>query len=404
MCRFSLRSKVRFCVFGCLLVAFVGTASAAAPLIQVVKKGANKDIITLRDIQATGPNGRLFVQTLTRDLDLSGWLKTGNGGSFFVKGTVSDSGAGIRSALLVQGAGKRFAWNRVSMGAAEIRAQAHQLSDTILKELLGETGNAQSKIVFVNRKGKAAGDLYMCDANGMAVFQITHDNAACVGPRWAPNAKDIYYTTFLHGYPEILRFTPETRTRKPLASFKGLNTGAAIAPDGRRAALILSYQGNPELYVLDMHSGYLIRMTNTPRGSEASPCWSPDGNNIVYVSDYGGKPQLYIVNVSSRKSRRITFTGTENVNPDWNKKNQIAYASKRGGGYRIYTMDANAGEGSAKAVDSPYGAEHPSWAPDSRHIVCQAGGALYILDTMGDEPVRLFNIGGNWMSPCWSKR
>ena len=172
---------------------------------------------------------------------------------------------------------------------------------------------------------------------------------------------------------------------------------------GRRAAIVLSYQGNPELYVLDLASGYLQRMTKTPRGSEASPAWSPDGASIAYVTDITGKPQIYLLNVATRRSVRLTYTGTENVNPDWNKTGQIVYASKRGGGFRIYTMTAR-GDGGSQSVDSPYDAEHPSWAPDGRHVVCNARGALDILDTQGDAPVRLFNIPGNWMSPDWSGR
>ncbi|MBP5510884.1 MAG: PD40 domain-containing protein [Kiritimatiellae bacterium] len=391
-----------------LLAATVAAGAAVcfaadAPLIQVVKKGSGKNVVSVSGIRTNGRNGKLFVQALTRDLDLSGWLKTGDGGSVTVRGEVADTGAGISSQLMVQWPGKRFAWNRVSMGNAEIRNQAHRLSDEIVKQIAGETGNAQSKIVFVNRKGPNKGDVYICDANGMGVSQVTHDNIACVGPRWSPDASSIYYTSFLRGYPEVYRLSLNPLGRKPLASFKGLNTGAAIAPDGRRAAIVLSYQGNPELYVLDLASGYLQRMTKTPRGSEASPAWSPDGASIAYVTDITGKPQIYLLNVATRRSVRLTYTGTENVNPDWNKKGQIVYASKRGGGFRIYTMTAR-GDGGSQSVDSPYDAEHPSWAPDGRHVVCNARGALYILDTQGDAPVRLFNIPGNWMSPDWSGR
>jgi len=55
-------------------------------------------------------------------------------------------------------------------------------------------------------------------------------------------------------------------------------------------------------------------------------------------------------------------------------------------------------------VTPPGSYEHPSWAADGRHVVCSNGGALYILDTLGDPAVRLLNVAGNWMSPDWSER
>ena len=378
-------------------------AATQPPVISVVKKGAAKNTISLAGLKAAGPNGQLFVKTLTRDLELSGWFKVGASGAVKVGGTVAEAGAGIQSGCRIEWPGKAFNWSKASMGAAEIRKQAHQLSDEIVKQVAGETGFAQTRIVFVNRRGSNKADLYTCDADGQGLMQITHDNVAAVGPRWAPNGRDIYYTSFLKGYPAIYRMVAGTE-RKAMAPFKGLNTGAAISPDGTMAALILSYEGNPELYTLTLAGGQLTRLTKTPQGSEASPCWSPDGKSIVYVSDVGRTPQLYVVDVATRSSKRLTYKGAENVNPDWHAKGGIVYATKRGGEYQIATLNPKTGDASGEIVPSPGNAEHPSWAADGRHIVCSSRGTLYILDTLGDPAVRLINIPGNWMSPDWSKR
>ena len=381
------------------------SARGAAPLISVVKQGTDKPTVTLAGLAAAGPNGRLFIQTLTRDLEVCGWFKLAQTGSIQVRGQVGEAGSGIQSRCEVSWPGKRFAWSRVSAGENEVRMQAHQLADEMVRLIAGQTGFAQSKIVFVNRRGKNNADLYQCDANGMALRQLTRDNVAAVGPRWAPNGRDIYYTSFLRNYPAIYRLTPSTGSRKALAPFPGLNTGGAVSPDGSCLALILSYQGNAELYVLRLATGSLLRLTNSPQGSEASPCWSPDGRSIAYVSDVGTrKPQIYVVDVASRQSRRLTLSGEENVNPDWGKAGLIAYATKRGGAYQIATMDPRVGDRSSKLVPGPGSCEHPSWAPDGRHIVCSSGSALYMLDTLGDPAIRLFNSPGNWMSPDWSDR
>lgn len=380
-------------------------ASAAAPLISIVKEGSKKDAVSLTGLNSVGPNGRLFIQTLTRDLELSGWFKVTPNGSIRVAGQVGEAGSGIQTRCSVTWPGKKFDWARTSLGANDIRKQAHQLSDTMVKLLANEKGMAQSKLVFVNRKGSNRADLYMCDANGMGLRQITHDNVAAVSPRWAPNGSDIYYTSFRRGYPSIYRVNIQNGSRTGLAPFRGLNTGATVSPNGAYVALILSYQGNAELYILHLASGSLRRMTNTPRGSEASPSWSPDGRSIVYVTDVTRNPQVYIVDVATRHSRRITYRGIQNVNPDWGANGLITYATKRGGGYQIATLDPRVGESSAKMVQGPAGdCEDPTWMPDGRHIVCTNRRALYMLDTLGDPAVRLFSVAGNWMNPDSSDR
>ncbi len=394
-----------------LLFAFAffrGAADLAAeqpPVISVVKQGAKKDTVSLDNLKTAGPGGQLFAQTLKRDLELSGWFKvsTGTGGSITLNGTVAEAGGGIQSAFKVAWPGKAFNWSKVSVGQTEIRRQAHQLADEMVRLIAGEKGIAQTRIVFVNRRGRNNADLYMCDADGQGVVQLTRDNVAAVGPRWAPNGRDIYYTSFVQGYPTVVRLAMGGG-RSTLAAFKGLNTGAAVSPDGSTVALILSYQGNPELYTLHLGSGLLRRLTQTAHGVEASPCWSPDGRSIVYVSDITKTPQLYIVDAATKQSRRLTYKGSENVNPDWNAKGKIVYTTRRGGGYQIAVADPRAGDGAAELLTPPGDWEHPSWAPDSRHVVCSSRSSLYILDTLGDPAVRLINLAGNWISPDWSDR
>jgi TolB protein len=399
-------------VWICIIIVFGTVCSAAnAPVISVVKKGANKNSVSFAGVKTGGVNSRLFIQTLQNDLKLSGWFEvttSGRGGSVSIQGVVADAGGGMQSNLRVSWPGKAFNWAKVSSGNQAIRDQAHKLADEMVRLIAGEKGIASTRIVFLNRRGRNNADVYMCDADGGSMMQLTRDNIAAVGPRWSPNGKDIFYTSFVKGYPAIYRLVDFGRQRRALAPFKGLNTGAALSPDGSRIALILSYQGNPELYILNVASGRLNRMTKTQHGVEASPCWSPDGQSIVYVSDISKSPQLYIVNVASRQSHRLTYRGGENVNPDWSAKGQIVYATKSGSGWQIATMDPRAGESSTTYVTKTGGYEHPSWAADGRHIVCcrQSGrsSALYILDTLGDPDVRLTNIAGNWMSPDWSDR
>jgi TolB protein len=388
-----------------LLSAGESSQAQGGPLqISVVKEGAKKDSVSLAGLRASGPNGQLFAQTLTRDLELSGWFKvsTGREGTINVVGGLLETGSGLQTSAKVTWPGKNFNWGRNAATKAEVRQAAHALADEMVKQIKNETGMASSRIVFINRRGSNNGDVYVCDADGGSIFQVTHDSAGVIGPLWGINRNDILYTSLKPGYPTLLRQTIGG-SRRPLASFKGLNTGGAFSPDQRRIALILSYQGNAELYVLDLGTAKVTRMTTTPSGAESSPCWSPDGKSIAYVSDRDKSPQVFVVDVATRVSKRLTVKGSQNVNPSWSCKDKICYATLRNGIFQIAMMSPS-GDGSSELIpNQPEGSEDPSWAPNGRHIICSARNTLYILDSLGDPAVRLIQASGNWRSPDWSK-
>jgi TolB protein len=168
----------------------------------------------------------------------------------------------------------------------------------------------------------------------------------------------------------------------------------------------LSLPGNVELYVMNIASRRLTRLTTTAHASESSPNWSPDGTQLAYVSDAGRSPQVYTMHRDARQGKRVVFGLSESVAPDWGPDGTITFCGRQGGRYGIYTTQAG---GAPKLVSPADGTDYedPSWAPDARHIVCTrtAGRrrSLVILDTMGDAPVQLVSVEGDWYLADWSK-
>lgn len=385
-------------------------AAAWGADITVRGTGTGKDTVSLAGLTASGEAAELFVRTLQNDLMRSGWFRVHAAGQITVAGTAVGRLDGLAVASVVSWPGKRFDWRATSsVGTIDVRKLAHRLADDMVRHIKGEQGVAATRIVFVNRRGPNNADLYMCDADGGSLMRITHENMAVIGPKWDRDGLHVLYTTYLNGGPAVYRFPANGGKRFPLTRFRGLNTGARISPDGRMAVLVLSVAGNPDIYTLDLASGASVRLTHTPHAVEASPAWSPDGRKVVYVGDASGAPQLYMVDVATKRSKRLTYRGTENVNPSWARNGLITYATRRGGSYQIAVLDLTAGGEPDATLTSGPDHEAPSWAANSRHIVCaRSEGAgrssLWVLDTWGDSPVPLFLNQGNWMSPDWSDK
>jgi TolB protein len=375
--------------------------------VRVVKSADSKITIDLSGIKTAGDSAsQLFFQTLEKDLRRSGWFDPVRaGGEIRVNGSAASSGSELKAGCQVLRLNNQSVLLSKSYNG-QTRAIAHRMADDIVAAVTGHKGMASMRIVLTgNRTGKK--ELYLCDSDGGGARQLTGEGRIVVGPNWGPDGNSIVYTSYMRDFPDICRIDLSRNRRETLANYGGLNTGAAISPDGKDMALILSKDGNPELYIKNLRSGKLTRLTNTPRAAEASPDWSPDGSQLVYASDQNGigRPQLYIISREGGTPRRISSRGTENVAPDWGPNGLIACSSRQGGQYIIAVIQPSNGQTVYLNCDgADY--EDPSWAPDGRHIVAARSSSyqssLYLLDTISDRPVALLSGGGSWYAPACS--
>ena len=116
--------------------------------------------------------------------------------------------------------------------------------------------------------------------DGFDVRQVTSDAKMSIYQRWL-NDESVIYISDVRGVPQVWEIDTNTGKRRMKWSLKGSPNGIAVSPDGSKIAAILSFQGNPELYVIS--GDRFVRLTKTPLASEGQPTWSPDGK-IPYRS------------------------------------------------------------------------------------------------------------------------
>ncbi len=376
----------------------------------VISKDSGKTAVDVSGL-AAGTDGasREFVTVVRNGLNRSGWLMVGSpqASGYAVTGTVQFDGSAMRVNLRVgrKAANQIILTKSYNAAANGVRGIAHQAADDILLAITGSRGFNSSRLVMVgNRTGHK--ELYMADSDGFRLHPLTADKTISMAPRWGNTADTIIYTSYLRRFPALYKIDMNTRSRTRIANYAGLNTGGVVSPDGRDMALILSKDGNPELYVMRLSDGRLTRLTQTTRASEASPAWSPDGRQLVYVSDQSGAPQLYVIGREGGQPRQLTTRGRQNVAPDWGPGGLIAYASLVGSRFQIFVI--HPGTGQIEQITSDPSADHedPSWAPNGRHMACVRTvgrkSNVYLIDRLGDSPLLLTSYEGDWFSPRWS--
>ena len=376
--------------------------SASARRLEVRKASQGKWSLSLAGLQTDGSESAVRVlEVLKADLIRSGWFTlVSHEASLHLYGTIeAKQDLQVKVALKRASSGERLLGRSLKGALRAERRMAHQLADLVVEVVTGKPGMASAKIAVVgNRSGYK--ELYYCDIDGAHLKQVTQDKSIVVAPAWTAGGRSILYTSYKRGNPNIY----QTGRANALFDFGGLNTGAALSPDGRYLAVVLSREGNPELYIQEVSSGKLQRLTRTRSANEASPTWSPDGSKLAYVSDRSGNPQVYILDIKRGSSERISRIGSENVAPDWGPNGWLVYSSRQGGRYRVVIVDPQAPHTARTLPLDQADYEDPSWAPDGRHIIASRTiayrSAIYLLDTQEDPPIALLAGKGDWVSPA----
>ena len=381
----------KIAVLGCAVLAVAG-AFASGTVVDVTGKGRQKTAVSIQVAN------NAFANCLKKNLELTGL--------FVVQATGSIKVTGASGTIQANSATKSLPMTMTFSDDKSARMAARRASDAICQAFGGQKGFAQDPILFLNRgrtqaKGSAIpAELCTSYPDGMDIRQLTNDGKMIIFQRWMKDRENILYISDKNGATQIWQMNTLTNERKVKWSFKGTPTGIAVSPDGKKVAAILSFQGNPELYVIDIGRGNWRRLTNTQYDVEGQPTWSPDGSQIAFVRGVNSQ-QIWVVDVASGKERRLTSKGRKNVDPDWGANGQIAYVS----GAYVAVMDATKGDTSSRNVAEAAQWEHPSWSCDGRHLVASRNKALFVIDTVedGDKPKQMFFANGNWIAPCWAK-
>ena len=274
---------------------------------------------------------------------------------------------------------------------------------------VGLKGFFAAKLAFIgertNRKEVYTSDLFFGD-----VKQITRDNTQALTPRWSPDGSKIVYTSFFRsGFPDIYQIDLNNYQRTSFVSFKGTNSGARFSPNGQQVAMVLSGEGNAEIYLGNAQGRQIRRMTRSD-AVEASPCFSPDGSRIIFTSDAAGGPQLYLMSTAGGSMQRVpTNISGYCAEPDWSRAdgNKIAFTIRIGSGYQIAVYDFAKRQAAVQVSHAPFDGVEPCWLGDGRHLVYTArderSSRICILDTESGKSTAISpaNFGPAFQANAW---
>jgi len=224
-------------------------------------------------------------------------------------------------------------------------------------------------VSFVSGKGNNCDQIYVINADGSGLRQLTNNNSLKEYPTWSPDSKRLV-------------FCDRDRVKNSC-----------------------------NIFVINSDGSNLTKLTNT--NDDHNPVWSPDGEHIAFRSDRDrtwGK--LWLMNPDGTNQRSLTDIGSIACgaarfqwSPDatrlfFMRTDHEKWWHLDPNELDIYVINAD-GSNMRKLTDDPLDELATSWSPDSRRILFTRGDkGIYIMNSDGSNQTKL--IDGAFMAAEWS--
>mgnify|MGYP003576065670 CR=1 FL=1 len=211
--------------------------------------------------------------------------------------------------------------------------------------------------------------LLVADADGENPRMILESRSPIMSPAWSADGQWLAYVSFEGRRSGVYVQRIRTGERTKVSARAGINGAPSFSPDGKRLALTLGgTSGNPDIYILDLQTQDLKRITDDP-AIDTEAVWTPDGTSLYFTSDRAGAPQIYRIGTNAgERPRRMTFTGTYNARPRVSPDGtQIAMVTLDDGAYRIAVQEV--ANGTQRVLSKGRLDESPSFAPNGAMLI-----------------------------------
>jgi Tol biopolymer transport system component len=220
--------------------------------------------------------------------------------------------------------------------------------------------------------GPAEPSLYEVDSTTGAIGSVVIHRLAPEAVDVSSDGERIVFVRAKKGHDQLFIANIDGTNAHPITAANDTGCGCGVhepdwAPDGHTIAFRgADLAGNQDIYVVDIDSGMVTRITRSP-ALEASPDWSPDGTTIAFTRGDGDHASIWLI--GAREGSRA-YRLTDGSEPAWSPDGQtIAFtrAVDLNKGSDIWTIRTD-GSSARRLVHHDEFDSAPAWSPDGTEL------------------------------------
>jgi hypothetical protein len=194
------------------------------------------------------------------------------------------------------------------------------------------------RIAFIGRSGRRY-PIYLANVltgKTERKFPLPVDQPA--GLAFHPNGKEILFTGFVNGIPDIFKLNLETEEVTNLTKDDLYEKAPVVSPDGSKVAYTVRIDVFDKIFISPIDNFKQKKQITFGRGNTISPEYSPDGTKLYFSGDMREAYNIYSTDLNSGKMVRYTDVRTGNFfpTPMAGEPGKIVFSSFNKGAYQLF--------------------------------------------------------------------
>jgi len=289
------------------------------------------------------------------------------------------------------------------VGEMTLSQAADRFCSAFLEALTGKKGFFDSPLVFVRQDGKDK-EIYTVLPQGRDLRRITKLGGFNLSPSWSMDGSRIVFTHIGNERHQLGLYDGKTGKISLLSKDLGDTVISPVFGPDDRVTVSLNKDGVTDIYELD--NGYRpSKRLASSQYIDVSPSFDRSGRLMVFNSGRAGNPHIYLMDLQSNQVRRVTMTGKYNSHPCISPDGRyVAYTRRTSEGYRIFLHDLQ-NDSEKQLTFGPGNDEYPAFGPDGYFVAFASNRSgeykIYLTTRHGDTPRKISTGKGQAFAPAW---
>jgi dipeptidyl aminopeptidase/acylaminoacyl peptidase len=216
--------------------------------------------------------------------------------------------------------------------------------------------------------------VHIAPVSGGLPKKISDFTAEASDPIWMPDSNRLVVSIVRDEKVQVVLTDRDGSWPRRLVDAPGDVWNVRPSPDGR----FLLFTHRPfddlnrlDIWLVEVETGQIRELTNTPKLRNWGGIWSPDGSLIAFLSQRSGYNEVWLVQPDGSNLRQLSHAGADVADLEWSPDGtQIACTVNRQGAFDLALLAVGSGDVRFLRTENGYHA-WPQWSPDRAFLTVE---------------------------------